>query len=180
MNDKHISTFLNLVLLHKPHHFNVQLDANGWADVHELITIINKHDVPLTIKLLEEIVATNNKQSFTLNTDHSRIRGPHRQFISIKPPTVNPEPPPLLYHGTIKIFLSAIQNSGLNKMNRKYVHLCAEEKKAYKVGARKGEPVVLIIDAAIMQADGFLFYLSNKGVWLTEHVPVEYISLSNY
>jgi putative RNA 2'-phosphotransferase len=43
------------------------------------------------------------------------------------------------------------------------------------VGNRHGQPVVLTIQAGQMHRDGFLFYLSENGVWLTGHVPVKYI-----
>jgi probable RNA 2'-phosphotransferase len=45
-----------------------------------------------------------------------------------------------------------------------------------KVGQRHGKPLVLRIAAGEMQRDGHVFYQSDNGVWLTEHVPLAYIS----
>ena len=47
---------------------------------------------------------------------------------------------------------------------------------AMTVGARRGEPVILSIDAAGMHSDGHEFYLAANGVWLTDHVPPRWIT----
>ena len=39
------------------------------------------------------------------------------------------------------------------------------------VGQRYGAPVLLSVDAGRMSADGHLFFQSDNGVWLTDHVP---------
>jgi putative RNA 2'-phosphotransferase len=59
------------------------------------------------------------------------------------------------------------------------VHLSADEHTAHAVGARRGTPVILRIDAAGMHAAGHRFYRAANGVWLTDHVPPQWIALSN-
>jgi len=85
-------------------------------------------------------------------------------------------PPAVLYHGTAKRFLASILKQGLQKQNRLHVHLSHEMDTARNVGTRHGIPVVLQVDAATMQEKGFIFYLSENKVWLTEEVPAQYIS----
>ena len=46
---------------------------------------------------------------------------------------------------------------------------------ARAVGARHGHPVVFAVDAAAMRNGGHLFYRSDNGVWLVDHVPPEYL-----
>ena len=89
------------------------------------------------------------------------------------------EPPERLYHGTVSRFLAAIRAEGLKKMNRHDVHLSSDVQTATKVGERRGKPAVLVIDSARMAADGYKFRLSANGVWLTEHVPPEYIQVQD-
>lgn len=48
---------------------------------------------------------------------------------------------------------------------------------AVSVGARHGIPVVYEVDAARMHADGYRFFLSVNGVWLTKHVPRAYLHM---
>ena len=38
-----------------------------------------------------------------------------------------------------------------------------------------GHPVVFAVDAAAMCAAGHLFYRSDNGVWLVDHVPPAYL-----
>ncbi|MGK5028692.1 RNA 2'-phosphotransferase [Janthinobacterium sp. DSP2-3-3] len=59
--------------------------------------------------------------------------------------------------------------------SRKHVHLSANGETAVAVGARHGKPVVLTVDAAAMQAQGQVFYVSDNGVWLTQAVPARFI-----
>ena len=61
-------------------------------------------------------------------------------------------------------------------MSRLYVHLSRDEATALKVGKRHGKPVVLKVNAGKMQQDGLRFFLSENGVWLTDKVPVSYLS----
>lgn len=60
-------------------------------------------------------------------------------------------------------------------MGRNHVHLSADIETASRVGARRGRPVILLVDAAAMRRDGHAFYCSANGVWLTDHVPAPYI-----
>lgn len=66
-------------------------------------------------------------------------------------------------------------DKGILKMKRLYVHLSKDVSTAIKVGQRHGKPVVLLIDSGRMYKDGYKFFLSANGVWLTEHVPAEYL-----
>ena len=61
-------------------------------------------------------------------------------------------------------------------MSRHHVHLSGDEVTAHKVGGRHGRPVVLVVDAAAMRADGIVFYRAANGVWLVDHVPPRYLT----
>lgn len=60
-------------------------------------------------------------------------------------------------------------------MNRHDVHLSADRATATRVGARRGRPVVLSVDAGAMHRDGHVFHVSANGVWLTQAVPPHYL-----
>ena len=55
------SKFISLILRHKPEVIGISLDEHGWANVSELIEGISKQQ-PFDMAMLEEIVATDNKQ----------------------------------------------------------------------------------------------------------------------
>jgi len=54
--------------------------------------------------------------------------------------------------------------------------LSSDEETAHSVGQRHGLPVVLVVQARDMHRDGFRFFMSNNGVWLTEYVPRGYLN----
>jgi putative RNA 2'-phosphotransferase len=56
------------------------------------------------------------------------------------------------------------------------VHLSKAVETARKVGARRGKPVILTVDAGRMHRDGNKFYIPANGVWLTDAVPPGYLS----
>jgi putative RNA 2'-phosphotransferase len=81
----------------------------------------------------------------------------------------------VLFHGTVRRFLPAIRADGLRRGRRGHVHLSADPHAAAAVGARRGHPVVLRVDAAGTHQAGHPFYRAANGVWLTEHVPPRWI-----
>lgn len=172
-----ISRFLSLLLRHKPGTVGLVLDENGWADVNELLEKMKPHGFHVSKEQLEEVVFTNNKKRFAFNEDHTKIRASQGHSIAVDLKMEPVTPPAFLYHGTGEKSVASILATGLEKRSRQHVHLSADKETALAVGSRHGKPVVLVINARQMQADGFLFYLSANKVWLTDAVPVLYISL---
>ena len=85
------------------------------------------------------------------------------------------EPPEMLFHGTVEKFLPSIREQGLLKGSRHHVHLSFDEETANKVGSRRGRPVLLHVWASRMHKANFAFYITPNNVWLTEHVPAEFL-----
>jgi len=86
------------------------------------------------------------------------------------------EPPEFLYHGTVERFLPSILEEGLVRGKRYHVHLSKDLETARKVGARRGKPVILHVDAGRMHREGHKFLLSANGVWLTDTVAPAYLT----
>jgi len=171
-----LSKFLSRVLRHDPASIGVTLDAQGWADVEELLAGARRAGVPLTREALEQVVAENDKQRYALSDDGRRIRANQGHSIPVDLGLEPVAPPAYLYHGTADQFAAAIRRDGLLPRRRTHVHLSPDEETARRVGARHGRPVVLVVDAGRLHGDGHLFYLSANGVWLTDRVPPAYIS----
>lgn len=167
---KSVSIYLSLVLRHKPEAAGIKLDKNGWAKVDELIKGISKK-YPLDMETLEEIVATDNKQRYSFNEDHTLIRANQGHSIPVDVELEQVEPPEYLYHGTGEKYRLSIDNIGLISKSRLHVHLSEDMMTAISVGARHGNPVVYKVHAGEMRKAGFIFYRSKNGVWLTERVP---------
>lgn len=172
---KGTSKFLSLVLRHKPETINLQLDENGWANVEELITKCAATGRMYTPEDLDEIVATNDKKRFAFNEDRTCIRASQGHSIAVELNLPVTEPPEHLFHGTPEKFVDAIRAAGLLKMERQHVHLSKDRDTAQKVGSRRGRPAILVVRSGQMHRDGYVFYISENSVWLTDHVPAVYI-----
>lgn len=168
---------LSLVLRHKPEVIGLTLDENGWADVPELIRKMQGDGSKLTRAGLVEIVETNDKRRYSFSEDQSRIRANQGHSLENVDLQLQPQVPPAeLFHGTATRFLDSILEGGINRGSRQHVHLSTNKDTAVQVGNRHGKVIILKIDAAAMVAGGYTFYLSANGVWLTDFVPVQYIS----
>ena len=172
---KSASRFMSLILRHEPERIGIALDKNGWADTNELLVGLNRNGYDVGLKELKEIVASNDKQRFKFNEDNTKIRANQGHSVAVEVKMEELEPPVVLYHGTATRFLGAIKKGGLISKNRLHVHLSDDKETALKVGARHGKSVILTINSHKMYEDGFKFYLSDNGVWLTDVVPVKYI-----
>jgi len=170
---KHISKFLSLILRHEPEKYGIKLDEAGWVPVDELLDAVNAYGHRLTLDELQEVVATNDKKRFTLQDGYIRANQGHSVPIDLQLPPA--EPPDLLYHGTVPRFLPLIRAKGLLKGERHDVHLSPDRETATKVGQRRGLPHILTVRSRQMHGDGYPFFQSANGVWLTDHVPPQYI-----
>ena len=177
---KRTSIFLSLILRHKPEAIGITLDKNGWADVKSLIDGVNKTGKYfLDMKKLEEIVRTDEKQRYSFNADKSKIRANQGHSINVDVELKECVPPEILWHGTGEKYVPSINSEGLKAKSRLYVHLSSDTATARKVGQRHGKPVVYKIFAGEMHRHGYVFYLSENGVWLTKNVPVNFMQVVN-
>lgn len=166
--------FLALVLRHKPETIGITLDEHGWAKVSELINGMDNVQ-KFNMKMLEQIVATDSKQRYSFNKDKTLIRANQGHSVRVDVELEEVVPTDVLYHGTCTKYVSSINKYGLQPQSRLYVHLSSDIDTAYNVGSRHGEPVVYVVDANTMAKDGFKFYKSKNGVWLTKEVPTKHL-----
>ena len=177
MNDVTASKFLSLVLRHKPETIGMSLDPEGWLEIDRLIENANSHGTDLTLAQLHHLVESSDKRRFRLSNDGLRIRANQGHSVLNVDLKLSPvTPPDILFHGTVAAFIDSIRSKGLSKRSRNHVHLSAETETARNVGARRGDPIVLEIAAEKMHNSSHLFFLSENGVWLTEAVPVDFIT----
>ena len=173
-NYRDLSKFISLILRHKPEVIGISLDDHGWANVDELLAGIRRTR-PIDTEMLEEIVRTDEKQRYTFNEDHARIRANQGHSIQVDVELEEKEPPEYLFHGTGRKYVESIDQTGLIPKSPLYVHLSGDQETAIKVGKRHGEPIVYQVAAGAMARDGHKFWRSANDVWLTKRVPPEYL-----
>jgi putative RNA 2'-phosphotransferase len=172
---KPISKYLSYILRHDPDEAGIILDENGWTNVDTLIQQVRLRFPELDMSMLEYVVATNSKQRFSFNEDKTLIRANQGHSINVELNLLAQEPPMVLFHGTSQDNVKSIMNNGLHKQQRHHVHLSENVTTALQVGSRHGRPTVLKIHSGKMHEAGYIFYISANKVWLTDHVPPEYI-----
>lgn len=176
--EKHVklSRFLSLVLRHKPEEIGLTLDDQGYLPVDELIQGINNTGRMIDKRILDEILSSDDKQRYSYDYTGTKVRANQGHSIEVNLGLQKKTPPTILYHGTSEKFVRAIEKEGLIRKTRTYVHLSKDIETAKDVGSRRGEPVIFEIDTESMIKDDYEFYVSENGVWLTEKVPVQYLS----
>ncbi len=171
------SKYISLILRHRPDVIGIQLDEYGWADVSDLIKGIQKTQ-PFSMEILEDIVATDEKQRYSFNEDKTLIRANQGHSVPVDVELEKRTPPEELWHGTGEKYVDSIMEQGLLPKSRLYVHLSSNYSTAVKVGSRHGKPVVFKVNSQQMDKDGYNFFLSVNGVWLTKAVPVKYLKMT--
>ncbi|MEU3058973.1 RNA 2'-phosphotransferase [Streptomyces subrutilus] len=171
-----VSKYLSKHLRHQPERIGLTLDPGGWVEVEDLLRAAAGHGFALTRAELDHVVAANDKQRFAV--EGTRIRASQGHTVAVDLDLPEAEPPAYLYHGTVAAALEPIRAEGLRPMARHHVHLSPDRETASRVGARRGRPVVLAVDAAAMRAAGHVFRVSANGVWLVDAVPPGFLRSS--
>ena len=173
-SDQALSKFLSFALRHRPDAVGLVLDTGGWAEVDDVLRAARDRGYDVDRERLARLVRESDKQRFAIDGD--RIRANQGHSIDVDLGLAPLDPPGALYHGTARRVLNAILSGGLRRQSRHHVHLSADAATARAVGARHGHPVVLVVDAGRMATDGHVFFRSANGVWLTDHVPPQYLT----
>lgn len=175
MNVVKISRFMSLVLRHNPQKIGITLDSAGWVNINEFLAACNAHGHALTHDELEFVVRHNDKQRFAFSEDGSCVRASQGHSVEVELEYQPTAPPAILYHGTASRFLASIKANGLVRGKRHHVHLSADARTAENVGNRRGKAIVLEVLSGQMHEDGYEFFLSANGVWLTDAVPANFL-----
>lgn len=172
MKNIQIGKQIAYILRHNPG--SIKMDTEGYINVIDLLNELN-----ISKDILDEIVSSDDKNRYSYDGSGLKIRanqGHSLPFVNITFKEL--KPPKYLYHGTSPDFIKNIMEHGLLKMSRQYVHLSNNKDISEEVGKRyskKKEPVILTVDSLQMYEDGYKFYLSDNGVWLTDNIPPKYL-----
>lgn len=171
------SKFLSLILRHNPGKIGLALDEHGWADIEELLLKLERAEFPLDRSTLAQTVEQNDKNRYAFSADGQKIRASQGHSLAVDLELQPVSPPDVLYHGTALRFQPSILENGLLPGSRMYVHLSIDKATARSVGQRHGKPILFLVQARLMEQDGYSFFLSANGVWLTASVPPRYLVL---
>ena len=167
------SRFLSYILRHNPAAIGASLDEAGWISIDILLAATAAHGHSISRDTLTQLANNPGKRRFEIRGNKIRAAQGHSIPIDLQ---LSPcQPPATLYHGTVERYLPDILTGGLKPGQRNHVHLSPDPVTAAAVAARRGRPVILLINAAGMHNHGHQFYRASNGVWLTSHVPPKWI-----
>jgi putative RNA 2'-phosphotransferase len=175
---KPISKSLSYVLRHRPDSIGLELEEGGWVPVESLLDAFRKSGKTLSAETLRQVVTHNDKQRFEFSDDGLRIRARQGHSVEVELGYEPAIPPSVLYHGTATRNLDSILAQGLLKGRRHHVHLSTNKATMMQVAMRHGKPVLLLVQSEQMHVAGHEFFITGNNVWLTEHVPPQFISVS--
>ena len=175
-----LSKEISYALRHAPWEFELELDAEGWVPVDQLIDSLqhSKQWKDIKISDIASMINLSEKKRHELDVEHGKIRALYGHSVPqkiYKEPVI---PPKYLYHGTSPEYLDSIQVSGLLPMKRQYIHLSEDIETAISVGKRKdANPAILVINTGNALSKGSSFYLGNEKVWLSDRILPDSISI---
>ena len=165
-----LSKLMAFVLRHQPSSVGITLTSEGWVELETLSTALET-----SIEKIMEVVTADSKQRFTVSA--GQIRAAQGHSIPLSMTFVESTPPEFLWHGTVEAFLAPIMSEGLLPMSRQFVHLSASVETATTVAKRRsGEVILLKVETASFIKAGHKLMQAENGVWLTEHVPAQFIT----
>ncbi len=171
-----LSKLLAYALRHRPGEFELELDAEGWVPVDQLLDALRRQPrwAGTTRADLEAVVGAPGRRRYELAGD--RVRAAYGHTLPGRVARDPVVPPPELFHGTGRAALPAILAEGLHPRGRQYVHLSRTRELARQVGRRKDRrPAVVEVDAAAAAAAGVVFYAGAPDVLLADHVPAAFL-----
>jgi putative RNA 2'-phosphotransferase len=165
------------MLRHQPDQFGIVLDAEGYADLREVLAAVRTRIASATLEDLVAVVETIEPEKRRYSIEEGEIRANYGHSFAGRIAHDACAPPATLWHGTPVTAAPRIREQGLLPMRRQYVHLTTYPELATRIGARHGSPLVLTVDAARAHAEGVVFYRANNAFWLADYIAPRYLDV---
>ena len=167
-----ISKFMSYTLRHNP--MGLRTSHDGFVNVKNLLSLMQKRYPWLDRKCLEEIVREDEKGRYELKGNSIRARYGHSIDVAIDLPLTDLE---TLYHGTSAHLAKEILKEGLKPLRRKKVHLSKTIEDAIEVGKRRtANPVILKIDAREAVSEGIRIERATDRIYVADPIPKKFLS----
>ncbi|WP_265109798.1 RNA 2'-phosphotransferase [Halosolutus halophilus] len=183
---RQLSKFLSGALRHFPDDAEFDLDDRGWVSYDALVDAVeDRYDWAIP-EHVAAVIATDPKGRFerpdvdasTAESIAGCVRAAYGHSVDVDLEPTDAPVPDELYHGTAPGNLASIREEGLQPMSRQRVHLSGSRAGARRVGRRRAnDPIVLVVDAARMLADGHRIAKRGVETYTTDRVPPDYVEV---
>ena len=172
-----LSRTIAYALRHHPEAFDLELDEHGWTAIADLLSAMGRHQPQwhgMGRQDIEKVISSNRKKRFEIDGD--RIRALYGHSVGREIQLQAGEPPEHLLHGTTPEALDKIRATGLQSMQRQYVHLSPDHRTARLVALRRTRtPMIITVLSGQAARSGTKFYPRIDEVWLTDGLPHEFL-----
>ena len=174
-----LSKLMSYALRHRPLEFGLILDDQGWVDLPDFLLGLNIQSKKREIQISDVMSVVDNGSKKRFEVVNGKIRATYGHSTEKKVSKEVSMPPAVLYHGTTNDKKSHILERGLLPMKRQYVHLSVSKAEAMNVAnRRKSKSVVLFrVNSKSAYQEGVSFYAESEGIWLSDSIPPEFLSI---
>lgn len=181
--DTSISKALTKLLRHEAIKEKLNIDANGYVDIKELLLHQRLKSFKTTREDLDRIVAESDKQRFSIDPEKDAICANQGHSIAavddlnLVPLLTLAEFAGPVFHGTYANKMPLIEAQGLSKMGRNHIHFTTQGAKS---GIRPNCNVLIYLDVQKCLEAGMTFFRSANGVILSSGIdgmiPAQYFT----
>ena len=174
---EHITRSLAFMLRHQPEDFDLELDAQGFADLGDVVQALNERlGEPIDEGDLLQAIESGDRPRYQVQDD--RIRALYGHSFPIDPGDPS-EPPELLYVGVGSRDAERANERELRGGRRAFLHLALTSDDAVETG-RRIAPKYAVITVRAREAfeDGVQFY-DRQSLFLAESIPTPYIEVGS-
>jgi putative RNA 2'-phosphotransferase len=173
-----LSKLLSLILRHEPGRFGITLDPEGYASLEDVLVALRTRYADARETDILAVVNTVEPEKQRFSVSDGEIRANYGHSLEDRISHERAKPPAILLHGTTISAGLKIRSLGILPMNRQYVHLTTDAALAARIGARRGPPQVIEVDAGRAHDEGVDFFRANPVFWLAETIPARYLKMS--
>jgi putative RNA 2'-phosphotransferase len=163
-------------LRHRPEAAGLTLSPEGWVEIEAVASALAAQGIQADAHAVLCAVHADERDRFEV--EGSRVRARYGHTVPLEAGLHPSKPPQVLYYGCPARYVARTLARGLQPMKKQHVHLTPSARQARQSATRRGqEAEVLAVAAHQAFAAGIQFYPRGKGVWLSEPVPPEYLTL---
>ena len=167
-------------LRHEPWRFGLELTDEGFASLEALVKVVCQrlHEFSgESPEAAKQRIFQLDPRRFEVRgeADDAVIRARYGHSFPVSRLGEVAAPPEVLYHGTSFENALNIEKSGLQPIDRYFLHLTTDREYAVRVGTAKGRVFLWQVKAREALAAGIVFRRATPHVWLTSHVPARFL-----
>ena len=170
-----LGRFISGALRHFPDDLGLAMNQHGWVDLDVLCDAMRTRYKWANKEKLFSMIESDEKRRYEILGRKIRARYGHSVDVDLDfPDNTLPE----LYYGASREEVDILLEKGIKPIKQRYVHLSTSPEKALEVAKiHTDDPILIKINAAEAQNDGFRMISATETIVLSEEIDPRYLSL---